>query len=70
LTCGTFIKRQTLSLSGYANPFRVRIIAVANGYDAMTLDHPYRCALASRQTIQSLLEGRHKQWMQMWSMLL
>jgi HD-GYP domain-containing protein (c-di-GMP phosphodiesterase class II) len=50
-------------LSDYANnPFKVRIIAVANGYDAMILDRPYRCALASRQVIQSLLEGRDRQW--------
>ena len=33
-------------MSGYANPFEVRIIAVAND---MILDRPYRCALANRQ---------------------
>jgi putative nucleotidyltransferase with HDIG domain len=49
-------------LSGYAIPFGARIIAVADSYDAMTSDRPYRCALASRQAIQILLEERGKQW--------
>jgi len=40
-------KRQTPSLGGYANPSKVQIIA--EWHDAMIPDHPYRCALASRQ---------------------
>jgi putative nucleotidyltransferase with HDIG domain len=49
-------------LSGYAIPFGARIIAVADSYDAMTSDRPYRSALSERQAIQVLLEGRGKQW--------
>jgi HD-GYP domain-containing protein (c-di-GMP phosphodiesterase class II) len=49
-------------LSSYANLFKVQIIALVNGYDAMILDHPCRCESTSRQTIQSLREGRYKQW--------
>lgn len=48
--------------SGYTIPFGARIIAVADSYDAMTSDRPYRCALSDRQAIQILLEGRGKQW--------
>jgi HD-GYP domain-containing protein (c-di-GMP phosphodiesterase class II) len=49
-------------LKGYAIPFGARVIAVADGYDAMTSDRPYRNALSARQAIQILLEGRGKQW--------
>lgn len=49
-------------ISGFAIPFGARIIAVADSYDAMTSDRPYRCALSDRQAIQILLEGRGKQW--------
>jgi putative nucleotidyltransferase with HDIG domain len=49
-------------LSGYAIPFGARVIAVADSFDAMTSDRPYRNALSSKQAIQVLLEGRNKQW--------
>lgn len=49
-------------LSGYAIPFGARVIAVADSYDAMTSERPYRSALESRQAIQILLEGRGRQW--------
>lgn len=49
-------------LSGYEIPFGARVIAVADGYDAMISDRPYRDALSSKQAIQILLEGRGKQW--------
>lgn len=49
-------------LSGYAIPFGARVIAVADSYDAMTSDRPYRSALSDRQAIQILLEGRGRQW--------
>ncbi len=43
-------------------PFGARIIAVADSFDAMTSERPYRKALAANQAIQILLEGRGKQW--------
>jgi len=43
-------------------PFGARVIAVADGFDAMTSDRPYRKALSAHQAIQVLLEGRGKQW--------
>jgi HD-GYP domain-containing protein (c-di-GMP phosphodiesterase class II) len=49
-------------LSGYAIPFGARVIAVADSYDAMTSERPYRSALDNRQAIQILLEGRGRQW--------
>ncbi|HJR79099.1 MAG TPA: HD-GYP domain-containing protein [Anaerolineales bacterium] len=49
-------------LKGYEIPFGARVIAVADSFDAMTSDRPYRKALSVRQAIQILLEGRGKQW--------
>lgn len=49
-------------LKGYEIPFGARVIAVADSFDAMTSDRPYRKALSVRQAIQVLLEGRGKQW--------
>lgn len=49
-------------ISGYDIPFGARVIAVADSYDAMTSERPYRSALESRQAIQILLEGRGSQW--------
>ncbi len=43
-------------------PFGARIIAVADSFDAMTSERPYRKALSANQAIQILLEGRGKQW--------
>lgn len=43
-------------------PFGARVIAVADSFDAMTSDRPYRRALSIHQAIQILLEGRGKQW--------
>jgi HD-GYP domain-containing protein (c-di-GMP phosphodiesterase class II) len=43
-------------------PFGARIIAVADSFDAMTSDRPYRTALSREQAIQTLLEGRGTQW--------
>ena len=49
-------------LEGYEIPFGARVIAVADSFDAMTSDRPYRKALSSYQAAQILLEGRGKQW--------
>jgi HD-GYP domain-containing protein (c-di-GMP phosphodiesterase class II) len=49
-------------LKGHAIPFGARIIAVADSFEAMTSDRPYRTALSTNQAIQILLEGRGKQW--------
>jgi HD-GYP domain-containing protein (c-di-GMP phosphodiesterase class II) len=43
-------------------PFGARIIAVADSFEAMTSDRPYRKALSIDKAIQILLEGRGKQW--------
>jgi HD-GYP domain-containing protein (c-di-GMP phosphodiesterase class II) len=43
-------------------PYGARIIAVADSFEAMTSDRPYRKALAVDKAIQILLEGRGKQW--------
>lgn len=43
-------------------PFGARVIAVADSFDAMTSDRPYRKALSTLQAIQILREGRGKQW--------
>ena len=49
-------------LKAYEIPFGARVIAVADGFDAMTSDRPYRAAMTAAQAIQILLEGRDKQW--------
>ena len=43
-------------------PIESRIIAVADGFDAMTSDRPYRKALSVRKAIQILESGKGKQW--------
>jgi HD-GYP domain-containing protein (c-di-GMP phosphodiesterase class II) len=43
-------------------PFGARVIAVAESFEAMTSDRPYRQALSVDQAIQILLEGRGTQW--------
>lgn len=49
-------------LKGHEIPFGARVIAVADSFEAMTSDRPYRGALSVDQAIQILLEGRGKQW--------
>jgi HD-GYP domain-containing protein (c-di-GMP phosphodiesterase class II) len=49
-------------LKGAEIPFGARVIAVADGFDAMTSDRPYRKALSVHQAIRILLEGRGTQW--------
>jgi HD-GYP domain-containing protein (c-di-GMP phosphodiesterase class II) len=49
-------------LRGPEVPFGARVIAVADSFEAMTSDRPYRQALSVDQALQILLAGRGKQW--------
>lgn len=49
-------------LSGDAIPLLSRIIAVADAYEAMTSDRPYRKGLSHREAITRLKMGSHKQF--------
>jgi putative nucleotidyltransferase with HDIG domain len=49
-------------LSGSAIPLGARIIAVADSWDAMTSDRPYRTALDPEVALGELLRGRGTQW--------
>lgn len=50
------------ALKGLDIPLGARVIAVVDGFDAMTSDRPYRRALSVEQAIQILWAGRGKQW--------
>jgi putative two-component system response regulator len=43
-------------------PIGARIIAIADAYDAMTTDRPYRAALGSSETVKRLRGGRGTQF--------
>lgn len=49
-------------VGGQAIPLGAHIIAVADAFDAMTSDRPYRPALAVQQAIQELRKGRGTQF--------
>jgi HD-GYP domain-containing protein (c-di-GMP phosphodiesterase class II) len=49
-------------LRGSQIPLGARVIAVADSFDAMTSDRPYRNALSTKRALETLLEGRGKQW--------
>lgn len=49
-------------LRAHEIPFGSRVIAVADSFDAMTSDRPYRKALSTKQALQILLEEQGKQW--------
>lgn len=49
-------------LKGTNIPFGARVIAVADSYDAMTSDRPYRKAMPTSKAAMILSEGRGKQW--------
>jgi putative nucleotidyltransferase with HDIG domain len=49
-------------LSGSSIPLGARIIAVADSWDAMTSDRPYRAALEPEVAVAELLRGRGTQW--------
>jgi HD-GYP domain-containing protein (c-di-GMP phosphodiesterase class II) len=48
--------------AGSAIPFGARVIAVADTFDAMTSDRPYRKRMPICQAAQILVEGRGMQW--------
>ncbi len=49
-------------LKGMEIPLGARIIAVADGFDAMTSDRPYRRAMTPKQAANILLQERGRQW--------
>lgn len=49
-------------LAGAAIPFRARIMAVADAYDAMTSDRPYRAGFPPEIAQQRLREGTGSYW--------
>jgi putative nucleotidyltransferase with HDIG domain len=49
-------------LVGEHIPLGARIIAVADAYDAMTSDRPYRAALSREVALQQIIEGRGNQF--------
>ncbi len=50
------------SLRGTDIPLAARIIAVADAFDAMTTDRPYRAAMSPAVAFQRLEDGRGEQW--------
>lgn len=49
-------------LAGSAIPFGARVIAVADSFDAMTSDRPYRHGMPAITAAAILREGRDQQW--------
>ena len=49
-------------LKGEAIPFIARVIAVADGYDAMSTSRPYRTAMPPAKVEEVLKEGAGRQW--------
>jgi putative nucleotidyltransferase with HDIG domain len=49
-------------LAGFAIPRLARLIAVADSYNAMTSDRPYRSAMSTERAIQQLLLGKGSQF--------
>jgi putative nucleotidyltransferase with HDIG domain len=49
-------------LAGTTIPFGARVIAVADSFDAMVTDRPYRRGLSVEQATQILRNGRGEQW--------
>jgi putative two-component system response regulator len=49
-------------LSGEEIPFAARIVAVADAWDAMTTDRPYRPALPHEEAMRRLRRGSGEQW--------
>ncbi len=48
--------------SGYDIPFGARLLAVADSFDAMTSDRPYRKGMSTERACTILREGRGTQW--------
>ncbi len=49
-------------LKGLAIPFGARLMAVADAFDAMTSDRPYRGAMSAAKAASILRQGRGLQW--------
>jgi HD-GYP domain-containing protein (c-di-GMP phosphodiesterase class II) len=49
-------------LKGEEIPFGARVIAIADSFDAMTSNRPYRRALSLEKAATVLREGRGKEW--------
>ena len=49
-------------LKGTAIPFGARVVAVADSYDAMTSDRPYRRGIRIQDAAAILHQGRERQW--------
>lgn len=49
-------------LAGEAIPLGARVVAVADAYDAMTSDRPYRAALSPAEALRRLAAGSGTQW--------
>jgi hypothetical protein len=49
-------------LAGLDIPFGARVIAVADSYDAMTSDRPYRAGMPPAKAVSILRAGRGQQW--------
>ena len=49
-------------LKGLDIPFGARVVAVADSFDAMTSDRPYRAGMPINKATQILREGRGQQW--------
>jgi len=55
-------KGYPVGLKDTAIPFGARVIAVADSYDAMTSDRPYRRGMPATKAAAILCEGRGTQW--------
>jgi len=51
-----------VGLRGASIPLAARIVAVADAFDAMTTDRPYRASLPVEEALQRLRDGRASQW--------
>lgn len=49
-------------LKGQEIPFGARVIAVADSFDAMTSDRPYRPGMPVSRAVEILRAGRGQQW--------
>ena len=49
-------------LKGEEIPLLARILAVADGFEAMTSDRPYRPGMSTQEALAALQEGAGKQW--------
>lgn len=49
-------------LKGEQIPLGARILAVADAYDALTSERPYRPALSNRRAMETLKQGAGTQW--------